>query len=699
LRSERSFLLSVLVIAALTVVVRVVSLLPDLWWMWGTHFYRFFPVYVLIVATALVVAVVLIAWRESARLETALTNGLLARFSARQCLAGAVVLTLVVTAVFWMGRTSHTYLGDGNVIANEISFKQALHPRQPLTSLIQIHLYRIFRGWFDAEGRSDVDISQDAVAVSSVIAGLLFLAGSWLLAREIVRGRGEDTSRRAPVVLLVWMVLALQGYAQLFFGYVENYSFYAATLVFYLWTGIRSVRGEFPLLVPGLLLVLALALHLSAAILLASFAVIVASAFARPGRRKQALLDLCVLAGVVAVCQYALSTANPGYSFIGSLAESTRLVATREQESIPGYMLSRMHVRDFINEQLLIGPLGILLFLPAAGIALARSGGLRDREAWFLVGAGVFYFAACWVAGDSNLGYARNWDLFAPAGIVFTAGALAMFFNARVPVHAAGAALVCALAVSAYHTIPWIATNANTGRSLARLENLPLGLGRTEVLLATWYQRRGDAVMQRRWLETAVQVHPYNNNAWSLLGILDMKERRYPEAVNALSNAVKLRPDKLVFRDSLVRALYSANRFEEAIPHMEVLLKAQPENAHMWSGYGEALNRAKRTQESRQAFARAAELYQKQLDQSPNDPGLNFAYGWALSAGGHPEEALVYIRKAVTLDPKLAEAHCYLGDVLHRLGRDGEAAEAYSHCIELNPATPRRAEIDSLISR
>jgi hypothetical protein len=98
---------------------------------------------------------------------------------------------------------------------------------------------------------------------------------------------------------------------------------------------------------------------------------------------------------------------------------------------MPRYMFSSMRLRDFFNEQFLIGPLGLFLFIPAAVVALNRPDRKTLATVFFLV-AGGSYLAAGWMAGDSNLGYARNWDLFARGGICFTT-AVPFFLVIHVP--------------------------------------------------------------------------------------------------------------------------------------------------------------------------------------------------------------------------------------------------------------------------
>src|SRR4030095_2886868 len=125
-------------------------------------------------------------------------------------------------------------------------------------------------------------------------------------------------------------------------------------------------------------------------------------------------------------------------------------------------------------EQTLIGPLGLFLFVPAAcGFLMARRGSWRMPS--FLLLLGVTYLGASFVPRDLRLGYARDWDLFAPAGLVFTAvGAWFALASGerRAPLSVAFSIL---LACSLYHKVPWIAVNHSFERSLERLKLLPLG--------------------------------------------------------------------------------------------------------------------------------------------------------------------------------------------------------------------------------
>src|SRR5438093_3247351 len=126
----------------------------------------------------------------------------------------------------------------------------------------------------------------------------------------------------------------------------------------------------------------------------------------------------------------------------------------------------------------------------------------------FAAVAGLGYAAACAVAGDSNLGYARNWDLLAPAGVAFTAAGLGLLRPAFRPAGLWPRALLLGAALSVFHTAPWIALNANETRAVERFATLPLGRGRTENTIAFWYAERGDFAAAKRWVKRSLDANP-----------------------------------------------------------------------------------------------------------------------------------------------------------------------------------------------
>ena len=692
---DTSIVTVMVLLTAVMIAVHVISSRPPRLWMWGAHFYSFFPTWVLAAATVALAAVVFIALFRREALVAWLDKGASALLPGRRFTAIAIATVAAGTALFWFCRISHTYLGDGNIIVEEIDHSQEILEREPLSSVLQYAVYNTTKPWFDGPNRPVEFIARDALAPGSVASGLLFLIIAWPLAAEIARLRKARDERELRVTTaLVWLVIFLQGYIQLFFGYIENYTFYAVGIALYLWLALRTLRGASPLIFPALALTICFALHLSSLVLGMSFAVLVAVELLSRERRRAALRDLAIAGAAVAAVGFLFMKLRPGYNPFATLLGMVKTAFVHTNQ--PGYTWSKVHYRDFFNEQILIGPLGMFLFLIAAVMALPK--GERRGTAWFALVAGAGYLVACWMIGDSNLGYARDWDLLSHSGMVFTVSGLVLLLRQRMRHASVVAAMVCAIGVSAYHTVPWIATNANEDRSLTRLSTLPLGMGRTEVVMSTWYRQRGETDKQRYWLQQAIAKHPGNVNALYLLGALDYKLGRFNEAIPTLESAVRIRPTKLEFRTLLAQSYYAVNRMEDAIPHLEVASQGDPRNVMTLMTLGEAYAVSGRSGESLATFQRAETLLQPMVARKSNDAQLNMFYGFALYRCNRFDEAVGYLQKSLELDSNSKEAHCFLGYALRGAGRSEEAEIQFRTCVAINPVFPGRGEIEAWLA-
>ncbi len=514
--------------------------------------------------------------------------------------------------VFWLLRERLRLLGDGETLVVSLGRGQSFHPHEPLTYILHAGLYRLARGLFQGLLATPADVAQATVALGSVAMGGAFVATAFHLARALAPR--PDQSDAAPAEgdvrktqRLTWSLFLVQGAIQLFFGYVENYSYGAAAIAFYLLAAIRFLDAEWPLLAAGVALVCALGLNLSAALLVPSFLVLLLLGMGRPGRRLGCARDAALTGVVLAAAQLFFASRQPGYSIARALREAFGLAIQGREDQAPfGYLLSREHAWGLLNEHLLIGPFAGLFFLPLLGCWLAHPWRFGGRGAFLVTAAGCA-LAGTWATGELNLGYARDWDLFAPYACVFTAAAVQLSLGGQTGIRG-GRLLALALAASLFHTVPWVLLNASAERSLERFKALPLGLGRTEAAVGLWYLRHGNPLGARHWFERSIQAAPQNTLARYGLGVLLMDEGKYEEATGHLWAASRIRPDRDDFRLRLVDALVLSGRPEWAAPELRVLLDHDPGRAQYWACYGVVLEGQGRPDSARVAYGRAVEL-------------------------------------------------------------------------------------------
>ena len=114
--------------------------------------------------------------------------------------------------------------------------------------------------------------------------------------------------------------------------------------------------------------------------------------------------------------------------------------------------------------------------------------------------------------------------------------------------------------------------------------------------------------------------------------------------------------------------------------------------------YKDKKKRDKKTQPSKeqiikQAFKfhlqgniqKAAKYYQYLINEGINDHRVLSNYGIILSNIGKLQEAELYTRKAIEMNPKLAEAHSNLGNILKDLGNLKESELSYRKAIKIKP--------------
>ena len=88
--------------------------------------------------------------------------------------------------------------------------------------------------------------------------------------------------------------------------------------------------------------------------------------------------------------------------------------------------------------------------------------------------------------------------------------------------------------------------------------------------------------------------------------------------------------------------------------------------------------------------AKAKEAINKTVELAPKSADAWVAHGvgnYYLPSmlGGGPKPAIEDFKKAITLDPKNAEAYLWLGVSLHKDNRVAEARQAFAKSLELNP--------------
>jgi hypothetical protein len=585
-------------------------LFPDQ--LWGSHLYRFVGPAVAIPGILLAVLAGALLFVTPAHLPSPPTPH-------RRTWMLEIATAGAAFVLFWTFRVRHLLLGDSYVVVNTLPQGGGLHPREPLTQFLHESVYRALQHLPAMHALPPSEVAWRGVALESAICGALLVLVASRLAREIARA-GID---RAPAGLIA-LVLMTQGYTLLCFGYVENYTYPLLAIALYLFVALRHLNGRGSLLAPAATMILACGLHLSAVSLVPSLAVLAIRGLSASATRRRTLRDL-IAAAVLLIALLLMPSLLGSRLSGGEMVRNILVEAWHGHRTGSGisYIFSGRHVRDFFNEQFLIGPLGMFLLLPAGVMAIA-SGVWRRATPLFLLTAAVVPLAGSWMASDPALGYPRDWDVFAPFALVFTTAGLGLFLirgwgeSDSGDTGRTGASdrigskdpdirgfLLCAAVLSLFHLLPWVAVNASEARALERTKHLPMGYGRGQVVVGRYYLERKLYPDAKRWFEESLREYPRNVNAYQLLGSMYVEQGEWEKAAEAYERAIVLRPDKLEFHDECARTLVQLGRYREAEKHLRFVAVQLRHDPNAWRALGMVLQKLGQADSAQAAFDRA----------------------------------------------------------------------------------------------
>jgi tetratricopeptide (TPR) repeat protein len=186
----------------------------------------------------------------------------------------------------------------------------------------------------------------------------------------------------------------------------------------------------------------------------------------------------------------------------------------------------------------------------------------------------------------------------------------------------------------------------------------------------------------------AMQVlaaQPENGDAHHALGLIRMRQARWPEAAGLLQSARKSDPERPEFSRNLLHALNGLAKSEtgkgaysEARAALQLALNCQPGDTDFLCRMAFVLSRMGRAHEAL-AAAQLAAKGAPELAEPEDKAGL------AYLAMGKTGLAVKAFGRALERDPDYAAAHVNLGNARLGEGEAGEAAGHYEQAIALDP--------------
>ncbi len=206
-------------------------------------------------------------------------------------------------------------------------------------------------------------------------------------------------------------------------------------------------------------------------------------------------------------------------------------------------------------------------------------------------------------------------------------------------------------------------------------------VARTYLHLGVFKSRESRFAGAARLFAAGAELDPGFPRLQYSLGVALFNDGQFEEATAPLTRAREESPEDADLRRMLALARLNNEDYEGAAE----LLRSDAgrrENPSLEYAYGLALVRSGRAAEAESVFAAL-------LAENSEWPELNVVLGQAYAQQDEYEAAIGSLRRALELDPGVAEAHATLGDIFLRQGKLGEAEASLRAELAAHPEDER----------
>ncbi|MGB3092397.1 MAG: tetratricopeptide repeat protein, partial [Candidatus Zixiibacteriota bacterium] len=572
---------------------------------------------------------------------------------------GYFVFSALFFIPFWLLRERVYFLGDGAQIISRLSSGEfGVHWAEPLETFLHIKIF----GLADRLWQMD---SSTIYAILSCLAGLVFVFLALLLADFWGKERREK--------VLIFLILLSMGSTQLFFGYVEHYSFLYVFVFAFILSSLGYLKGKVKWFVPLTAFVLASLSHVSSLYLFPSLLFL----FATKGRNgKSSSIRRTLILGLGLVFVGLLLAVYKKYAWTIS---PIFVPLSEDTYAAPGYLLfSLPHILDFANQQLLTSPVGLIMLLAPLACMSAKS--LFKKSAFqFLLLVSAFQLLFGFLV-DPDLGASRDWDLFSVAGLGYTILGLFILLNLlREKPRFAYLSLILVL-TSLYSTVPWILVNSHEQKSISRFQNLlEIDVKKSysgHFVLIKHFKARGMNEEAEKQDDKYHQAFP--EIVLSNEGTRLAKEGEFEQAERLYLEAEQLSPKRPEIHNNLGYVYLKLGRLGMAEVELN---RAVQLGTHLPAAY---VNLAD-LHLMRQDYDRALDACRKAIRLKTDSPQTYSNAATIYLTRGQLKEAEDHFRGALALDRNLTKAYVGLGDIYNQISTPRQAVRMYHAALKLNP--------------
>ncbi len=535
---------------------------------WGFNLLAFYPGIVRLLAMPIVLLIVPAAGVYLARRLAKPEKPATASHQFMWIVVGIIAVSVIL---FYLFRTTTHFDGDGyQALSNLASGAAWLKPADFGAVALQLGIYSLL-------GKGGEPASLLSYQIVSYTAGVLFL-----LAVAVMAATQFERLRER---MLFFLGMAVGGYSAQFFGYVENYGLFIASIAVYLMVGLLILKGRAARWIIIVANMLAVSLHVFGLILLpATVFILVRETRIADWWKKQEVL-LKAAAGLV-----CLLAAAGVYFYISNVSYFYRfafLPLFTNQFTASGYTIfSSGHLLDIVNLMFLLCP-GLLILI----VSILSGGKSLRMESSLTIFVGLVFLCslAAVLVLDPKLSMPRDWDLFAFSGVslsmlayLLAIGSVGKKGRYR---HVAG---ILAVAIGAIFLSSAVANRTHDEIAVARLRSTirldPVRNRNSGYFISLDYLQKGDtakAMEARRVWKSTLLDDSLSTNANILL-----HSKNPAEGVAALRRILKINPWHSGSYNSLSEYFLQRGELDSARECLRTAVGLQPGFGIYWNNLG-----------------------------------------------------------------------------------------------------------------
>ncbi|MBD3218677.1 MAG: hypothetical protein GF310_10400 [candidate division Zixibacteria bacterium] len=413
--------------------------------LWGINHLRFLADYGKIVFTGLLVLCFIPGIAENIN-DTAnsIQRKYLRSGAIKKILLSALIF-VVSFLVFYLFRNATHLLGDGLLRGDELDYGFGYLPlsTEPLTSILHYSFYHIVNPLFGMQNHASIQIF-------SCLLGGTFI----LLALNIFKPSREKGF--SPLLA----VLGISG-IQFFFGYVESYTIIFIGLTIFIWLSFKYFSSGRGFAAACIVYMIIFVSHFSTIFTLPAFLLLIIHGFRNSelkiSHKLTGIVSLVIMAAVFIYFHYIFTPA------FGDIEVKFLLSFTPD-----GYwVLDPGHLLDILNNFLMSSTLFLLLLTVIVKYKLWNNISVSAKIFALLLAGGALGLL---LLLDPKIGFARDWDLFVPAGAVFVMIAIHLMRKAKEIKAVHRKAISTAVLLPLLFSSSYIAVNHNLESSYQRFE-------------------------------------------------------------------------------------------------------------------------------------------------------------------------------------------------------------------------------------